>query len=486
MSKIKTLTVLLNGVSAALTGAGFFTLLEPWSDRLIPHDISWLAAAGLAGLGSVVVQGLLHEAWWRAGSEGILRAPFNLFVGLTMSGLSWLGGAGGAMLVSSYGDLVFGQQQQEVAGTVVPMRTFASDFADLRADLLGLSEEAAQLAATETRQGGTCTNDANPSSNCGPRCRMRQRHARELAEIDTVAAGLESRARDISIAMSTAADIVAQRDLYAQAVRLQANTEQRRMADRLRSLAEEFGRELIDVHPETGDTVIDPETGEPRRFICEDQEFATRLAALATRSAERVDLPSTAPREQKVDLSDALGCVVARVGELAWGGQPCPGEISDGPLKAAFSLEFVIVILLLGEAARQRRLGRIPTMAQRFFKEGATENLTDRDIEHAHWLIRAASLYLVEAGRRGRFIAVPNDGAPEARADAMRFVRFLGESRPVLFRVPLADLDRGWTLARGPAFEDATEFDLFRWPREADQILRQVERDEHSLRAMEG
>lgn len=477
MSKIKTLTVLLNGVSAALTGAGFFTLLEPWAERLFSHEISWLAAAGLAGLGSVVVQGLLHEAWWRAGSEGILRAPFNLFVGVTMSGLSWLGGAGGAMLISSYSDLVFGQQQQEVAGTVVPMRTFASDFADLRADLLGLSEEAAQLAATETRQGGTCTNDVNPSSNCGPRCRMRQRHARELAEIDTVAVGLESRARDISIAMSTAADIVAQRDLYAQAVRLQANTEQRRMADRLRSLAEEFGRELIDVHPETG---------VEQAFVCEDQEFAARLAVLAARSAERVDLPSTAPREQQVDLSDALGCVVARVGEVVWGGQPCPGGISDGPLKAAFLLEFMIATLLLGEAARQRRLGRIPTMAQRFFKEGATENLSDRDIEHAHWLIRAASLYLVEAGRRGRFIAVPNDGSPEARADAMRFVRFLGESRPVLFRVPLADLDRGWTLARGPAFDDPTEFDLYRWPSEADRILRQVERDQHSLRAMEG
>lgn len=70
MSKIKTFTVMLNGVSAALTGAGFYTLLEPWSDRLIPHDYSWLAAAGLAGLGSVVIQGLLQEAWWRAGSEG--------------------------------------------------------------------------------------------------------------------------------------------------------------------------------------------------------------------------------------------------------------------------------------------------------------------------------------------------------------------------------------------------------------------------------
>ncbi|MFL4468986.1 hypothetical protein ACERZ8_03540 [Tateyamaria armeniaca] len=467
MSKIKKFTVLLNGVSAALTGAGFYTLLEPWAERLIPHDYGWMAAAGLAGLGSVVVQGLLHEAWWRAGSEGVLRAPFNLFVGVTMSGLSWLGGAGGAMLVSSYSDLVYGQQQREVAGTVVPVRAFASDFAELRADLLGLSDEAAQLAATEMRQGGTCTNDANPSSNCGPRCRMRQRHARELAEIDSIAAGLESRARDISIAMSTAADIVAQRDIYAEAVRLQANTEQRRMADRLRSLAEEFGRELIDVHPETG---------VEQAFVCEDQEFAARLAALATRSAERVDLPSTAPREQQVDLSDALGCVVARVGELAWGAQPCLGRISDGPLKAAFVLEFVIVILLLGEAARQRRLGRIPTMAQRFFKEGATENLTDRDVENAHWLIRAASLYIVEAGRRGKFIAVPNDGAPDARADAMRFVRFLGESRPVLFRVPLADLDRGWTLARGLAFEDATEFDLYRWPNEADAILRQSER----------
>ena len=468
MSKIKTFTVLLNGVSALLTGAGFYTLLEPWADRLIPHDYSWLAAAGLAGFGSVVVQGLLHEAWWRAGSEGLVRAPFNLLVGVTMSGLSWLGGAGGAMLVSSYNDLVFGQQQEEVADTVVPMRAFASDFADLRADLLNLSEEAARLAATETRQGGTCTNDANPGSNCGPRCRMRQRHARELAEIDTVAVGLETSARDISIAMSTAADIVAQRDLYAQAVRLQANTDQRRIADRLRSLAKEFGRELIDIHPETG---------VEQTFVCEHQEFAARLVALSTRSAERVDLPSNAPREQQVDLSDALGCVVARVGKIAWGEQPCYGRISDGPLKAAFVLELVIVILLLGEAARQRRLGRIPTMAQRFYKEGATEDLTDRDVEHGRWLIRAASLYLVEVGRRGRFIAVPNDGAPVARADAMRFARFLGVSHPVLFRVPLADLDRSWTLARRPVFEDATKFDLYHWPREADQILRQVERD---------
>lgn len=463
MNRVKSFTILLNLFSALLTGIGFFTVLEGQAVQILGETFGLCAAVALAGALSVAVQGLLHTLWWRAGLEGILHRPINLSAGVVMSAISWFGSAGGTLLVASYADLLAEQQRNEAAASSVPLRAFAIAYADLRADVGSLARTATELSETETRVGGTCHNDRQPTDGCGPRCRLRQRHAADLGGVEAVAAALEIEARDISIGLSMAQDYETQRSYYADAVRLQGNAEQRRIADRLSAMARDL----------TG-PVTDPRTGQ--EFVCKDAKFSARLEALALHAAARVELPDVGPRMQSVDISDALTCVAARVGELAGVSAPCPGGRRDGPLLWALALEILIVTLLVAETARLRGSGAVPTEAERFQRAGG-KNKSKEELEECRWLMQGASVYIVEAGRRGRFIAAPVDGSIQAHAEATRLARYFGEVTPAHVSVPLADIEPGWTLARGPAFEDARLFNLYHWPPDADLRVRQAERD---------
>ena len=470
MTLIRTLTLLLNLFSAILTGAGFFTFLEPWAVRLIGPDHGLIAAGAVAGMFSIAVQGLVHTYWWRGGTEGLL--PFNVIAAVSVSAVSWLGGAGGALLVASHADLLMAQQQEEVAGTTVPVRAFANDFADLRADVTSLAGRASELSEVETRSGGTCRNDTNPGGGCGPRCRLRERHAGELAQIESLAERLENQARDIAIEMSTAEDIEAQRELYAQAARLQANADQRRIVDALQSVAQDLSGPVLDIHPQTG---------RETEFTCEDPEFSGRLAELAEVAGERVELPETAPRAQSVDLSDGLECVVSRAGEILFGTEPCSAGVSDGPLLAAAVLEALIVVFLLVEAMRHREEGRVPTRPERF-QGAAKRKLTESEHATCRWLVRANGIYRW-TGRNASFIAVPVDGNVEAHADGTRLANYFREARPQYVNIPLAELEPGWVSARADIFGDATVFNLYRFSAEAALRVQQAEREMNAREA---
>ncbi len=461
MNGTRYFTAGLNVVSAILTAAGFYTFLQPWAETLV-GTYAWVAAALVSGLASLVVQGVLHSFWWRTGSEGFLRSPFSLLVGVAMSGISWFGGAGGALLIANHATLLAEQQRAEGSATTLPLRAFANGYADLAAEVSGLARRATELSNIEKNVGGTCRNEPSQGGICGIRCRLRQRHAEALNETAALADGLARQSREISIGMSTASDLAAQRSSYAAAVRLQGNPDQRRISERLRSVARQLS-----------EPVVDPDTN--RSFTCEDPGFAASLAELASRATAPVELPDVAPREQSVDMSDALGCVAARVGAIVGVSRPCAG-IGDGPLLWALGLEVVIVLLLLAETKRLRRFGALPTEPQNFQLAG-TRLKSGAELEECRWLMRAFSLHVVHAGRRGRFIAVPVDGPIEAYADGTRLARYFGEMAPELSEVPLGELMPGWVIGRKAAFGEAATFDLYRWPAVADLRVRQAERD---------
>ena len=463
MTSIRIFTVMLNLVSAVLTGAGFYTFLEPWATHITGQDHGWIAAGIAAGALSLAVQGLVHTYWWRGGTEGLL--PFNLIAAASVSIVSWVGGAGGVMLVTNHADLLFAQQQQEAAATTAPMRAFANSFADLRADLSTLAREAARLSEVEARSGGTCQNDTAPAG-CGPRCRLRARHATELAGIEARAEHLEAEARRIAMQMSTASDLEAQRDLYLQALLLQANTDQRLIAEALGSVARDLTQQVIDVHPQSGISTT---------FTCEDPDFAARVTALAAIAGDRVDLPETAPREQTVDLGDGLACVVARLGELTLGTEACAAAIDDTPLLIAAALEAMVIVFLLVEAMRFRQLGMVPTKFERF-QMSAKRKLSQVDLTQCGWLVEAYRRY-VWNGRNGSFIVVPINGDIEASTDAVRMAHYFDHRKPLHTNVPLAQVEPGWVGARSGVLGQATEFNLY--PFHAADLfrIRQAERD---------
>jgi hypothetical protein len=83
----------LDAFSVVMTGAGIFTFLLPWAERLAP-DHAALIGAGAAGLFTLVIEWLVYGLWWRVGTEGAFRPPANPVAALCASTLSWGGGAG--------------------------------------------------------------------------------------------------------------------------------------------------------------------------------------------------------------------------------------------------------------------------------------------------------------------------------------------------------------------------------------------------------
>lgn len=463
MSTVKFFVILLNLFSAIMTGVGYYSFLEPWADRLLDLDKAWLVSIFVAGTISFGIQGLVHTFWWRVGAEGLLRSPLSLAAAVLVSLASWFGSAGGFVMMMNYADLVAEEGRATTAATAAPMRSFADSYNALAHDVHAMSELATALAEREREVGGTCDNDTEVGGSCGPRCRLRQRHAETLAETSAMAAELADQSREISIAMATATDIAAQRAHYADALRLQGNPEQRDIRDRLQRVAGELGS-----------PVTDPVTD--ASFSCDDPDFVARLEALVERTATRPDLPEIAPQEASADMSDALHCVGARLGAVMGLATPCEGGIAGASMLSAGGLETLIIIFMLAETTRKRRLGAVPTQPQLFQKAGHSPR-NGAELEEGRWLLHAYGLYVVEADRRQRFMAAPIDGDIAAWAEATRLARYFGEYAPKHIEVPLAELSPGWSRARAETFGHATLFNLYRWPRVADLRIRQAERD---------
>jgi len=451
-----------NGTSFVLTGAGFAALFGSQVGAAFGPQAGWAIAIGAAFLLSWGIQAAIAAKWAQVAKDGMQASLITLVVAFCASALSWFGGAGGFALLFSGGDMLASKQQQEGAIIGASLTGFANEFADLRAEITTLSDRASDLATAETAGRVTCRNQSENERNCGPRCRLRQRHAAMLVDSHKAALGLQSASQAIAVELATTTDVNVQQAQYGEAIRLQGNAEQPRIAIALRKVAEELRGE-----------VVDPETG--KSFLCEDPEFATDLDRLAARVEKRVDLPDAAPKRQTISLADSAACVGRRVGEVLKLAQPCEPPISDAPLLAALTLEVVLVLLILENVGRMKRLGQIATPAEAFQK--AAPERTAADLDRDRWLVQAFALFSWDAGLSGRRLAIPVNGRVEAFADGMRLVRYFEDVETDLVRFPIAEFDREWVSYRVSAFGNATEFNLFHWPTAADEELRRAERN---------
>lgn len=443
---------MLNVVSAVMTALGFFPMVRSYFGTILPAGSEALAAAALAFTMSLMVQALVHAYWWRAGLE---RAWLTgVTAGLLASFLSWTGSAGGFQLMYGQQVMLTAREQRDAAATALPLRDFAVGFAELQAEFTAAAALLRRKADDERAGRPTCSNDSRTGAECGARCRLRAEHAERLAALEAEAAALAAEAGELAIAMTLAPDLAARQALFAEAVRLQANPRQPSLAAALRAVAADYGRELRDAG------------GRP--FVCEDPQTVRRLTELATQAGQRIALPQAAPQAQRIDYSDTLGCVIARLGQLLGRGAGCAEARPDAAMLTAAGLEGLLALLILIEARRKRRFGGAPGWIEHALSGlGKTER---RDLGALAQRLERLALYRLDAPPMGRFFALPVDGDETARLEADALVRMLRLGKPAYARVPLAETDPGWVAGRAEAFGGAQIFDLYRWTTEAERL----------------
>lgn len=458
---IRFFSILLASMSAASTGVG---LVAFFAAGMYFPAAAWatvMAALVMGAVLSLCAQVGINVGWAKFALYGF-KSPAMLAIGIVCSLISWVGSAAGLALFIDGEQVRQAKQTEAGAAIVMPLNTFALGFSDLQAEIDQLSRQADSLAQRETLGRVTCDGDKTTGEKCGPKCRLRQRHAASLSSAKADIASVEKRARDIAVGVASTQDAAKQRSLYAEAVEVQANADQKRVALLLRDMAGELTNGAVD--PQTGSSVT-----------CTDSRFAEALGEMADKVETRISLPAEPPEKAQVDISDTAVCVVLRVGDLVGLTSACSRPVSDLPLILALPIELALIGLAFHFAAEQRRQGLVRSEMEDFV--AATQERRPEERRRLAWLLEAEGLYVWQGGRQGPFIAIPTDGAVAAGRAGLRFKRLLGARGKKIPRCPIQVVDPNWCRARAGVFGPATRYDLYPLPRGIDDLFRRLERD---------
>lgn len=448
MIMLRVFAVMLNLVSAALTGLGVYAYLVDGVGFFLPPDISAIpVTAAIALVFTVIVQAALNELWWRFGKAPGARGLPNAAVALCFSVVSWFCAAGGLVIVEDHIAMKAEKQQEQASTFAAPLAAFAERNSRVAGEMQALSQQALDLADREQRIGGTCPDDVAPGGTCGPRCRLRQRHADELEEAASIARRLAERATHLSVDIASAGDVAAERSVYREARGLAVDPRRSTMEMLLRQAVQELAGPVQD--PVTGST-----------FTCIDPGFRAEIERLLGSIDTSIALPAAPPVAQTVDMSDALKAVAKQIG--AWARGETADYIGPLPLLLATALETMIVALLLVEARQRRSLGL-------FVRPEDEREMTPLPLDPTsramiERVLEALATYAVSAGPLGDYLAVPLDGAEAARAEALDVVRYFRLRSPVATAVPLEQLEPEWVRGRIDRCGHASAFDLYRLP----------------------
>lgn len=460
MTWLRFVSILLNLVSALLTGLGIFGFLSEGIGAVVDETVyANRAALLLAGLATLSIQALVQVTWWRTGGAGFVKNPIGLVAGLVFSFASWFGGAAGMILVMNNVELLNEKRSAEAAAFVQPLRSFAADYSRISVDLARLATRAGDLAKREETGGGTCVDDTSPGGTCGPRCRLRQRQAERLAEQARTAERLADDAVTIGLEMELASSLEQGQELYRNASRLSGSSE----LAALRAALAQTAREL------TG-PVQDAATG--ATFTCSDPAFAAELSRVEASSNTDIELPPP-PTDQRVTLGDTGKVVGKRLVELLSG--DAFGHESDPALAAAAALELIIILVIVMEASHRRRLGMLDIEEDDFGRHG--RRLSPRELAIKRRLLKSLSLYKVSAGALGDYLAVPIDGSIEAREEAEEIVSYFDLRRPVSFECLVREVDPAWLRSRSDHFGGASLFTMYAMSDSIREWARKTKRD---------
>jgi hypothetical protein len=271
---------------------------------------------------------------------------------------------------------------------------------------------------------------------------LRQKHARQSAELANLARTLSGKAVDIVSELQYDQTRDGMVRAFRSAQGLVSSAKLSRITSWLRRETNGFR-----------DQFSDAETG--RTFVCRDPELTKKLRSALDVATAGFPLPDVPPKPVQIGLREAIGKTYSDAFELAWmllTGDSNPDRLeslrySYAGYAPALFVEFLIVALIFFQIRGRRDRGCDWTDEELFGAD--RRNLPAAVRQRNHRWIRMILASLVE-DRRGWFIARPIDGAPDIAEAWLRLalVRKLPVDSEFQSAIPLGELYPKWVEAR--------------------------------------
>ena len=456
-----------NAFSASLAAGGAMAALsrsnsiesfaEQISDALgvVTSEQLLMAMAAFAGVG---VQIVLVAAWRSYLRE---RDMLLLIIGLVLSTISAALSATTANYFANEHLIERNLLTQSTAPAVAALQDSSDRMRSAAASVRALAAEAEALRREETQSGGTCS-DVPTEPGTGPRQRLRDRHADQLASLSRRLNAASGEMFDLAadIMMAEADETEA---LYRTALALTRSTE-------MQTLMAEF----VALRTDVTDTFYDAQTEET--YTCQTPSFAASIAMVEANLTLALEMELLDIRAPDARIADGFSLLLEDL--WAW----LTGESPDLPTAGRMTLAFIIAVeviqvaMLITDFRQRRRSGQESDAWVRF---NANYNTLSPAQAAQYALILSALDHLVlRSGGHAWLVLGEGSLAPAAR-EAIFFFKLDSEDaarRGRIRSVPLSRLHPEWVDARGGMLE-GTEFVLFRLPPGIDEWRHRAQRD---------
>lgn len=414
------LAIVLLGVSTTTTTGGVMSLLR----GALPEPLLIPAAAGLAGMISLTIY-VAYTSFMHRATPGAAR-PFFLVLGIAASLLSLVTEAALFNVMFNKDELQRRADAREIVVVAEPVKTFVNELVTVSGLFDEASSDATIKALVESTQGGTCEGQKPYPNICGPRCRFRQRLAREASEHAESLRAVAEEGRGILLSTGSIASDGEWNQVYADAGALGASSGVESARLWTRRTLQEFKSDFFDERSK-------------RRYSCSDGEAVAQLSALSTAIDRPLQLPSSPPVREPVTFTDVGRAMVASLGRAASAfGRGLGVEdmntlrLSAPSLVIASFIEIAVATLLFASNARPvgpRRPRGVPRLQALI---GSVRDWRKNAREEWHW------------GDLGSDLEPSERFSREAIADTIqRCLMSLGSRR--YFVVPLDAADRELT-----------------------------------------
>lgn len=466
-----TLCLLLGfcALSAVTSGVGLHQVF----DRNIDLAAGPWLGIGLAGAGTLGLQALIVRFWSWAGVRRWSRSRRVLALAVALGASMTSGGLAAGCYIYAFNKTAIEEYRtrQNTNQVIEPLAVFGKSLLDIALSVETIAAKADNKKEIEIARGGTCQGDVNPRPTCGPKCRLRERHAGEAIQLAKTARKMSNEANGIISGLQQARSRESIIEAFQEAHGVATAPARANIGIWLEAEIEGFKTSFFDDESESW-------------FVCRDPQLEREMEAVLLKIKEEPALPNVPPDPVEVSTIDTIAKSYKDSLELSMG--LVTGRLSQERREAlAYSypgfvvagfVEAVIVLLVLFGSFRERDRGLEWEEVDEFTRYMRELSPSDQQ-RYRRWLDLMLALLIED--RRCVYFAQPLDGSPEVGRECNELVRILGlPLDPDLGPdVPLAELYPEWVMSRNGVHGGARSFTLRPLNREMLVWLRKIARD---------
>lgn len=450
----------LNATSAITSGLGAWAIAKDMPQlENVPTAAIAVGCVALTG----VIQGFINGGWrpvflGTSSLTGSLTGGIATMASFVTATAGWLMALDGAGL---QGDL----QRSAVAPHQEVLLLEEQKYIGLNSAFFTLSDQMQSKAKIERETGPSCDNDSPAKwvKKCGPRCRFMNRTAGLTSDMAGHAETLGARMSNIALKLATGT----QEEIdtaYTEAVTLSRSTEM----GQLRSGVAAVKRDL------TG-SITDPKTG--KSFICRMKDTLALVENAEAELTKVMVLPSR-PVRPEPEISDSIMAAYNTAQAMLNNEGDTLRASEKTSFWLAFMVEFLLLLVLYRDARKAVRQGTEWLEPEEV--DAARPRKAPRDPETLRKYLGLLDRYTVNAGRWGKYFAVPYDGEDSAfRTQCLEVVDYLklNHSKLASSAIDMRPIQPEWVNSRATETGRAELFELYTWPGKLDAWRRFARRN---------